>query len=98
MIIAKFTKKFKMETSGFNGFFRILFFIIIFFYVFKFVAKLLFPILIKKAVQKAGQNFQQQYQNQNAAANDEVVVDTTKTKSAKSNKTVGEYIDYEEIK
>ena len=100
--IVKFTKNFLvMETAGFEGFFRILFFIFIFYYVFKFVAKLLFPILIKKVVQKAGQSFQQQQQQQqnyNTPQKDEVVVDTSNAKTSKTNKTVGEYIDYEEIK
>ncbi len=81
-----------------NNFFKVIFYIIIFYYVFKFFAKLLFPIVIKKVVQKAGQKFQQQYDNQNTASQDEIIVDRTKSNKSKTNKNVGEYIDYEEIK
>jgi hypothetical protein len=79
---------------------------IMFYYVFKFLAKLFLPILVKKAVEKAGENFQQQQQyaqqchaqnNQKYNNQDEIIIDTARSKNPKETKKVGEYVDYEEI-
>ncbi|MGL5112311.1 MAG: DUF4834 family protein [Flavobacterium sp.] len=77
-----------------------------FYYIFKFLAKLFLPMLVKKAVEKAGENFQQQqrYSQQQYTQNDtrykvqdEIIVDTARSKNPKETKKVGEYVDYEEI-
>lgn len=95
-----------MQTASFNGFIKTLFYMIMFYYVFKFLAKLLLPLLVKKVVQKAEENFhqQQQYsqhqytQNSTHYSNqDEIIIDTARSKNPKETKKVGEYVDYEEI-
>jgi Domain of unknown function (DUF4834) len=85
------------------GLIRMLFELILFYYVIKFIAKLFLPIVVKKVVKKAEENFQQQYQNQqqnqtNYKQKDGVIFDDSKVnKTKKSNNTVGEYVDFEEI-
>ncbi|MCZ8228250.1 DUF4834 family protein [Flavobacterium sp.] len=100
-----------MQLASFSGFVRTLLYMIMFYYVFKFLAKLFLPILVKKAVEKAGENFQQQQQyaqqqytqqqyaqnNRRYSNQDEIIVDTARSKNPKETKKVGEYVDYEEI-
>lgn len=70
------------------------------YYIFKFLARLFFPMLLKKIVRKAEQQMknQQQRHYQNTPENKvgETIIDK-KPQTTKSNKKVGEYIDYEEI-
>lgn len=95
-----------MQLASFTGFLKTLLYMVMFYYIFKFLAKLFLPLLVKKAVEKAGQNFQQQQQyaqqqytqnNKKYTNQDEIIVDTARSKNPKETKKVGEYVDYEEI-
>lgn len=88
-----------MQTASFSGTIETILYIMAFYYVFKFLAKLFLPIVVKKVVEKASQNFQNQYQSQNAHSQnqDKVIVDDSKSKTPRSTKKVGEYVDFEEI-
>ena len=89
-----------MQNAGFNSFIRILLIIFIMYYILKFLAKIFLPIILKKVVEKAGQSFNQYGPNQNTQntqVQDEIIVDSSKSKNPKETKKVGEYVDYEEI-
>jgi hypothetical protein len=85
------------------GLLKTLFFILIFFYGFKFLAKLFAPFLIKKAAEtikkKAEQQFggQQRQQQEPSVKEGETIIDTKPASSAESKKSVGDYVDFEEI-
>ncbi|HEX8269027.1 MAG TPA: DUF4834 family protein [Flavobacterium sp.] len=88
-----------METASFAGFLKVLFYIILFYYAIKLVARIFLPMLVKKAVEKAGESFQQQQyrQYQQQTQNPNVMGDANKAAKPRTDKNVGEYVDYEEI-
>ena len=85
------------------GLLKTLFFIFIFMYGFKFLAKLFAPFLIKKAAQtmqkKAEQQFggQQRQQQKSAVKEGETTIDKKAGSEQNIKKSVGEYVDFEEI-
>jgi hypothetical protein len=88
------------------GLLKTLFFILIFFYGFKFLAKLFAPFLLKKAAetikkkaeqQFSGQQKQQQEQEESSIKEGETVIDTKPASKTESKKSMGDYVDFEEI-
>ena len=85
------------------GLLKTLFFILIIFYGFKFLARLMAPFLMKKAAEtikkKAEQQFggQQRQQERSSVKEGETIIDKKPGDQQESKKTVGEYVDFEEI-
>lgn len=82
------------------GLLKTLFFILLFYYSFKFLAKLFAPYLVNKMADKMKQRAEQQfgkYENQNTVKEGETIIDKAPTNKSKTNNTVGEYVDFEEI-
>jgi delta-aminolevulinic acid dehydratase/porphobilinogen synthase len=88
------------------GLLKTLFFILIFFYGFKFLARLFAPFLIKKAAetikkkaeqQFGGQQRQQQQREESSIKEGETIIDTKPASDTESKKSVGDYVDFEEI-
>lgn len=82
------------------GLLKTIFFILIFYYAFKFLARLFAPFLMKKAAETMQKKAQQQYngqQQKQTVPEGETVIDKTPGNQQQSKKTVGEYVDYEEI-
>lgn len=82
------------------GLLKTLFFILLFYYAFKFLAKLFAPYLVNKMADKMKQRAEQQfgkYENQNTVKEGETIIDKAPTNKSKTNNTVGEYVDFEEI-
>jgi predicted membrane protein len=85
------------------GLLKTIFFIIFFVYAFKFLARLFAPFLLKKATEtikkKAAQQFRgQQGQKQGASVKEgETIIDKRPAGEQESKKSVGDYVDFEEI-
>ena len=82
------------------GLLKTIFFILIFYYGFKFLARLFAPFLMKKAAETMQKKAQQQYKGQQqkqTVPEGETVIDKTPGNQQQGKKTVGEYVDYEEI-
>jgi hypothetical protein len=88
------------------GLLKTLFFILIFFYGFKFLARLFAPFLIKKAgetikkkaeQQFGGQQRQQQQEQESFIKEGETIIDKKPANETESKKSVGDYVDFEEI-
>jgi len=84
------------------GFLRTILIILLIYYGIKILSRLFAPYFVKylskKVEQKFGQQFgNQQYQNEPSNREGEVTIDKMPQQQPKSNKTVGEYVDYEEI-
>ena len=76
--------------------------LIIIYYVIKFFSRYIAPIFLKKVINNVEKKFkeqQQQYQqDQTAGEVGETVIAKKPTQPKESNKDVGDYVDYEEIK
>ena len=85
------------------GLLKTIFFIIFFVYAFKFLARLFAPFLIKKATEtikkKAEQQFrgQQEQQQGSSVKEGETIIDKKPAGEQESKKSVGDYVDFEEI-
>jgi len=86
------------------GLLKTIFFIIFFVYAFKFLARLFAPFLIKKATEtikkKAEQQFrgqQGQQQQKSSVKEGETIIDKKPISEQESKKSVGDYVDFEEI-
>ena len=74
--------------------------IIIVYYAFKFIGKYIMPLFLKRVVKNVEKKMREQQENQYKEETGnigETVIDK-KPQSRKSNKEVGDYVDYEEIK
>ena len=75
---------------------------IIVYYIFKFLSKFILPLFLKKVVSNMEEkikNQQQQQQNPNRGGKvGETIIDKKPHSGNVSNKNVGEYVDYEEVK
>lgn len=86
--------------AGPMGFLRTLLIIALIYYTFKFLAKLFGPYLMKKAVDKMKEKAEKQYGGQKSQGDvkvGETIIDKKPNKNKESDKSVGEYIDFEEI-
>ena len=86
------------------GFLRIIAIIVIIYYLFKILVRIFMPLLAKEVIKKAERKFgNQSYNQQNSyykpknGKEGETVIDQMPQPSKKSNKKIGEYIDFEEI-
>ncbi|AUC17014.1 DUF4834 domain-containing protein [Tenacibaculum sp. SZ-18] len=82
------------------NFIRTLLIIALVYYTLKFLARLFAPFLMKKAVQKMQERAEKQYggaKKNNDVKVGETIIDKKPNQSKESDKSVGEYIDFEEI-
>ncbi|HBK70872.1 MAG TPA: DUF4834 domain-containing protein [Flavobacteriaceae bacterium] len=91
-----------MQEAGLINFMKTILIIITIYYVLKIIGRLVFPLFLKKMMQKVEKKFneQQQHQtnsNQTTMKEGETIVDKAPDTHSKSNKSVGEYVDYEDI-
>jgi uncharacterized protein involved in cysteine biosynthesis len=84
------------------GVLRVLAILIIIYYVFKFFSRYIAPIFLKKVMNDVEKKFreqqQNQYSNQAEGKVGETVIAKKPSTTKESNKDVGEYVDYEEVK
>lgn len=90
-----------LQTASFTGFVRTIFILVLIYYGLKFLMRILAPFMVqymsKKMQEQFGGQFQQQKPNQNFQKEGETVIDKMPNQQKSSDKSVGEYIDYEEI-
>lgn len=89
-----------MQEAGFVNFLKTILIILLVYYIFKIVMRFAFPFLVKKFMGKVEKKFQEQQENQTnnqTTKVGETIVDKTPNSDKKSNDSVGEYVDYEEI-
>ena len=83
------------------GLLRTIAIIIIVYYAFKFIGKYIMPLFLKKVVKNVEKKMREQQENQykedTGNIGETVIAKKPKT-SKESNKDVGDYVDYEEIK
>jgi hypothetical protein len=83
------------------GLLRTIAIIIIVYYVFKFISRYILPLFVKKMVENVQKKYTEQQQNKYEDANGKVgetVIAKKPNESKESNKDVGDYVDYEEVK
>jgi len=89
-----------MQEAGPVNFMRTILIIILIYYAFKLIARYVLPFFLKQFIHKMQDKAQQQYGNQQQETNvnvGETSIDKKPNDQAKSNNSVGEYVDYEEI-
>ena len=91
-----------LQAASFVGFFRTILIILLVYYGIKILSRLFAPHLLrymsKKMQEKfSGQFQQQQYQQNKKHKEGETVIDKVPQQHKTSDKSVGEYVDYEEI-
>ncbi len=90
-----------MEEAGLINFMKTILIIITIYYVLKLIARFVLPLFLKKMMQKFEKKFnEQQHQNSSNKTNvkeGETVIDKAPNTQSKSNKNVGEYVDYEDV-
>jgi len=100
-IVFLFKFIFMLQYASLTGVVKIILILLVIYYGVKILSRLFAPLLVryvaKKAEQKFGNQFGQfQKQQQEQKAEGEISIDKI-PKSKSSNKTAGEYVDYEEI-
>lgn len=89
-----------MHEASFQSILKTILIILLIYFGFKILLRFFGPIILKYFLTKVGSKFQQQFNQQppsNKKKEGEVVIEKKPKNSGKSNKNVGEYIDYEEI-
>ncbi|CAL2055322.1 DUF4834 family protein [Tenacibaculum sp. 190524A05c] len=90
----------EIHQAGPMNFLRTILIILLVYYTLKFLARLFAPYLMKKAVQKMQEKAEKQY-GKTTQKNDvkvgETIIDKKPNQSNQGNKSVGEYIDFEEL-
>ena len=90
-----------MQEAGLINFMKTILIIVAIYYILKLIAKFVLPLFLKKMMQKVEKKFnEQQHQNssnQTHVNEGETVVDKAPNTKSKSNKDVGEYVDYEDV-
>ena len=90
-----------MQQGGDMGLLRTILIILIIYYAFRFFARLFAPFLMKKMVskmqEKAQQQYNQQRQSPKSTREGETIIDKKPNTQKKSNDSVGDYVDFEEI-
>lgn len=83
------------------GFLRTIAIFIIIYYVFKFFSRYIAPIFLKKVINNVEKKYKEQQEKQYENTSDGKVGETVISKKAsdekESNKSVGDYIDYEDV-
>ncbi len=75
--------------------------IVIIYYVLKFFSRYIAPIFLKKVISNVEKKYkeqQQSYQQQEEGKVGETVIAKKPAEPKESNKNVGDYVDYEEVK
>lgn len=82
------------------GLLRTIAIILIVYYVLKFISRYILPLFVQKIVKDVQKKYSEQQQNQYKDTSGKVgeTVIAKKTNEPKSNKDVGDYVDYEEVK
>lgn len=89
-----------MYEASFESILKTILVILLIYFGFKILIKFFGPMILKYFLNKMGKKFQQQFSQQQPKSGKkkgEVVIEKKPENSRKSNKNVGEYIDYEEI-
>jgi len=83
------------------GLLRTIAIIIIIYYAFKFIGKYIMPLFLRKVVSNVEKKMREQQENQykqEAGNIGETIIDKKPRNTKESNKDVGDYVDYEEVK
>lgn len=89
-----------MQEAGFLNFLRTILIIILVWYGFKFIGRYLFPIFFQKMMKNVEKKVREQQGYQQPVDNTKVgetTIERTPDKSKKSNNSLGEYVDYEDV-
>lgn len=91
-----------MYEASFESVLKVILVVLLIYFGFKVFIKWFGPMILKYFLKRIGKKFQQQFNQQpphsgKAKTKGKVVIDKKPTGRRKSNKNVGEYIDYEEI-
>ncbi|MFC6859661.1 DUF4834 family protein [Zunongwangia atlantica] len=97
-----------MIQADFSGVIKTILIVLLVYFGFKILLRYFGPMLLKYAMKKMGRKFEQQFnqqfnaaqqgaQNKNTTKEANVSINKKPRNRRKSNKEVGEYIDYEEI-
>ncbi|HCV81415.1 MAG: DUF4834 domain-containing protein [Zunongwangia sp.] len=97
-----------MFQADFSGVIKTILIILLVYFGFKIILRYFGPMLLKYAMKKMGRKFEQQFnqqfngrqqnaQQRNTTGEGNVSINKKPRNRRKSNKEVGEYIDYEEI-
>jgi len=90
-----------MHQAGLINFMKTILIIVTVYYVLKLIARFVLPLFLKKMMQKVEKKFnEQQHQNSSSQTNTkegETFIDKAPDTQSKSNKSVGEYVDYEDV-
>ncbi|MUP45542.1 DUF4834 family protein [Gramella sp. BOM4] len=93
-----------MLEASFSGVLKTILIVLLVYFGLKIFFRFFGPMILKYFMKKMGKKFEQQfnqqfggYQQQNQKQEGEVSIDKNSGSKRRSNKKVGEYIDYEEI-
>ncbi len=89
-----------MYEASFESILKTVLILLLIYFGFKIVIRFFGPMILKYFLKKIGSKFQQQFSQQSPPDSKragEVNIDKKAPSNMKSNKKVGEYIDYEEI-
>jgi len=81
------------------GFFKTILILLFIYYAFKFFIRLFGPLLMKKAVDKMKKKAEEKFAGtqQPTVKEGETIIDKKPQNSKKTNDSVGDYVDFEEI-
>jgi len=81
------------------GLLRTIGILIIIYYAIKFIGKYIMPMFIKKVVSNVEKKYKKQQEQQQEPKGEvgETVIAKTPPKTKESNKSVGDYVDYEDV-
>jgi transposase-like protein len=80
------------------GLLKTLAIIVIVYYVLKFVSRFILPLFVQKIVKDVQKKYTEQQQHYDTSGKVGETVISKRPNEPKSNKEVGDYVDYEEIK
>ncbi|TVZ27787.1 uncharacterized protein DUF4834 [Gillisia sp. Hel_I_86] len=89
-----------MHEASFESILKTVLIILLIYFGFKIFIKWFGPLILKWFLKRVGQKFQQQFNGSTAQKSQKkgkVEINSDIPKTSKSNKKVGEYIDFEEI-
>tara|TARA_R110002073_G_scaffold40547_1_gene114855 strand:- start:60122 stop:60397 length:276 start_codon:yes stop_codon:yes gene_type:complete len=90
-----------MQEAGFVNFLRTILIILAIYYGFKIIMRFAFPLILKNFMGKVEKKFQQQQRQQQSDQQQtkvgETIIDKAPRPNKKSNDSVGEYVDYEDV-
>lgn len=90
----------QIQQAGPMGLIKTILIIFFIYYAFKFLARLFAPFLMKKMADKLRKKAEQRFGNQkkeHTIKEGETIIDKKPRKANKTNDSVGDYVDFEEI-